>query len=63
MPWRSWHTFGHTHATLSEQVGMSLSERQAQMGHAMTMHYTHADLNGRRAGIEQLSDGLVPQAG
>lgn len=54
----SWHVFRHTHATLSEQLGMQLSDRQANMGHsaaAMTMHYTHADLERRRAGLEQLA--------
>lgn len=54
----SWHIFRHTHATLSEQLGMQLSDRQANMGHsaaAMTMHYTHADLERRRAGLEQLA--------
>lgn len=54
----SWHVFRHTHATLSEQLGMQLSDRQANMGHsaaAMTMHYTHADMERRRAGLEQLA--------
>ena len=32
MPWLSWHVFRHTHATLGEQIGMALSDRQAQMG-------------------------------
>ena len=33
IPWLSWHTLCHTHATLGEQLGMALSDRQAQMGH------------------------------
>ena len=40
MPWLSWRVFGHTHSTLGEQIGMALSDRQAQMGHGdvlMTM--------------------------
>jgi integrase len=42
IPWLSWHVFRHTHATLGEEIGMALSDRQAQMGHGdprMTMHY------------------------
>ena len=41
---------------------MALSERQAQMGHGdvrMTMHYTHSDLNRRRAAIEAISEKLL----
>ena len=57
-----WHTFRHTHATLGEQIGMSLSDRQAQMGHGdvrMTMHYTHSDIERRRAGVEAMSEKLT----
>jgi integrase len=62
MPWLSWHVFRHTHATLGEQIGMALSDRQAQMGHSdprMTMHYTHSDLNRRRVAVEAISDQLT----
>ena len=61
----SWHAFRHTHATLGEQIGMALSDRQAQMGHAdvrMTLHYTHSDLNRRRAAIETMSGRLMGKA-
>lgn len=61
-PWLSWHVFRHTHATLGEQIGMALSDRQAQMGHGdvrMTMHYTHSDINRRRRSIEEMTDRLV----
>lgn len=54
----SWHVFRHTHATIAEQIGLPLSERQANMGHAagaMTMHYTHADVERRREGLEQIA--------
>jgi integrase len=64
IPWLSWHVFRHTHATLGEQIGMALSDRQAQMGHGdvrMTLHYTHADLERRRLAIEAMSDRLVGQ--
>ena len=65
MPWLSWHVFRHTHATLGEQIGMALSDRQAQMGHGdprMTMHYTHSDLDRRRAAVETMSDRLMGEA-
>jgi integrase len=62
IPWLSWHVFRHTHATLGEQIGMALSDRQAQMGHGdvrMTMHHTHSDLDRRRKGIEDISKRLM----
>src|SRR5262245_60049127 len=62
MPWLSWHVFRHTHATLGEQIGMALSDRQAQIGHGdvgMTLHYTHSDLERRRAAVEAMSDRLI----
>ena len=62
MPWLSWHCFRHTHSTLGEQLGMALSDRQAQMGHGdvrMTMHYTHSDLERRRTAIETMTDRLI----
>jgi integrase len=65
LPWLSWHVFRHTHATLGEQIGMALSDRQAQMGHGdvrMTMHYTHSDMERRRAGVEAMSERLTLMA-
>ena len=62
MPWLSWHAFRHTHATFGEQIGMTLSDRQAQMGHGdvrMTMHYTHSDLERRRESIEAMQRRLL----
>lgn len=62
----SWHVFRHTHATLGEQIGMALSDRQAQMGHGdvrMTLHYTHSDLNRRRQAIEAMTDRLTGEPG
>ena len=41
---------------------MALSDRQSQMGHGdvrMTMHYTHSDLERRRAAIETMTDRLM----
>ena len=62
LPWLGWHVFRHTHATCGEQIGMALSDRQAQMGHSdlrMTLHYTHSDLNRRRQSIEELTARLL----
>lgn len=62
MPWLSWHVFRHTHATFGEQIGMALSDRQAQMGNAdveMTLHYTHSDLERRSAAVETIAQKLV----
>jgi integrase len=62
MPWLSWHVFRHTHATLGEQIGMALSDRQAQIGHGdvrMTLHYTQSDLQRRRGAIEDLTNRLM----
>ncbi|MGC9973442.1 MAG: tyrosine-type recombinase/integrase [Bryobacteraceae bacterium] len=62
MPWLSWHVFRRSHSTFGEQIGVALSDRQAQMGHAdvgMTLHYTHSDLERRRAAIEAIATRLV----
>ncbi len=45
-----------------KQIGMALSNRQVQTGHGdvrMTMHYTHSDLERRRAGVEAMSEWLT----
>lgn len=62
MPWLGWHAFRHTHSTLSEQIGMALADRQAQMGHSdfrMTIHYTHADLERRRKTLDSMGARLL----
>lgn len=62
IPWLSWHVFRHSHSTFGEEIGMALSDRQAQMGHSdvgMTLHYTHSDLERRRAAIETIAARLV----
>ncbi len=41
---------------------MALSDRQAQMSHGdvrLTVHYTHGDLERRRAGIETMTGKLL----
>jgi len=32
LPWLNWHAFRYTFATIGEQLGISLSDRQAQNG-------------------------------
>jgi hypothetical protein len=34
MPWMGWHVCRDTHSTFAEELGMALSDRQAQMGHS-----------------------------
>lgn len=57
----SWHVFRHTHATLAEQLGIPIKERMANMGHSsapVNLLYTHAEVERRRAGLEQLAQLL-----
>ena len=56
-PWVSWHVLRHTAATLADQVGLSVAERQRILGHAaadMTLHYTHAELERVRGQMERI---------
>lgn len=62
MPWLGWHVFRHTHATLADKVGMSATDRQAQLGHAdfhITQLYTHEDLERRRHSIEAIENRVL----
>lgn len=59
MPWVSWHVFRHTNATLGDLAGLSVTERQRILGHAaeaMTLHYTHSDLDRLRERLEGMVD-------
>ena len=58
IPWLNWQTFRYTYATIGEQLGISLSNRQAQMGHGsiwMTQEYTVSNIESRRAGSELIA--------
>ena len=58
IPWLHWHCFRNTFATLGEQLGVALSDRQAQMGHGtvwMTQEYTVSEVERRRAGSERIA--------
>ncbi len=62
----SWHVFRRTYATLAEEIGMALSDRMAGMGHGsalMTMHYTVADMDRRRDGLQAIASRLLTNAG
>ncbi|MCU1326439.1 MAG: phage integrase [Bryobacterales bacterium] len=62
IPWLNLHTFRYTYATLGEQLGISLSDRQAQMGHGaiwMTQEYTVSNIENRRAGSERLATKIA----
>lgn len=53
-----WHVFRRTHATLADQLGVSMADRMAGLGHStsrMTMHYTKPDMDRRRAALELLA--------
>ena len=62
MPWMGWHFCRHTHSTLAEELGMALSDRQAQLGHSdyrMTMLYTHSNLDRRRETLDLMANRLL----
>lgn len=57
VPWVGFHTFRHTAATLADQAGLSVTERQRILGHAtaeMTLAYSHAEHEGSRSRIENM---------
>lgn len=57
MPWVSWHCLRRTNATLADQAGLTMSERQKMLGHAsaaMTMHYTVPELAAVRGRVEAM---------
>ena len=64
IPWVSWHTFRHTLASLADQAGLTLTERKRVLGHAgdhMTMHYSHADLDRVRVGLETIAARIIDE--
>jgi integrase len=65
--WVSWHTFRRCAATWADAAEMTITDRMALMGHsrvATTMLYTKADVERRRAGLEDVSRMLFePTAG
>ncbi len=55
-PTLGWHDLRRTFATLADQLGMSMGERQALMGHAraaQTMAYTHTPTAQTLAALEK----------
>ena len=57
----SWHWFRHTLSSLADQAGMTEGERQRILRHAdvtMTRHYTHADLDRLRSGLNAVAEIL-----
>lgn len=57
--WASWHNLRHTSATLADQGGFSVTERQRILGHAtqaMTQHYSHAEMGQMRERLEAMVD-------
>ena len=55
--WVSWHSFRHTWATLSDQLGLSQTERMRLLGHSnasVTAGYTHPELEQMRTKLAKL---------
>jgi integrase len=62
LPWLNFHVFRRTFATIGEQLGVPLSDRQAQMGHGgvwMTQEYTVSNIDQRRAAMEKIAEALT----
>jgi integrase len=60
--WVSFHTSRHTNATLADQAGLSVAERQRILGHsssALTMRYSHADLDLMRERMDNIGKKTV----
>ncbi len=54
-----WHDLRRTFATLADQLGISIGERQALMGHAraaQTLDYTHTDSTHAMAALERMGE-------
>lgn len=65
VPWVGWHTLRHTAGSLQDQAGLSVTERQRILGHsaaAMTLHYTHADMDLVRERMEKIGTPRKPVA-
>lgn len=61
-PTLGWHDLRRTFATLADQLGMSMGERQALMGHArasQTMAYTHTPSDQALAALERLGEKVT----
>lgn len=55
IPWVSWHTMRHTFSTLTDQGGLTMSERMKLLGHStpsVTAGYTHPELALMRGRVE-----------
>ncbi|HEY6392348.1 MAG TPA: tyrosine-type recombinase/integrase, partial [Bryobacteraceae bacterium] len=62
LSWVTWHTFRHTHATLTKTLGASVHDRMALMGHGsaeMTDRYTHQDYERMREVTEQIAGRIL----
>ena len=62
MPWLSWQCFRNTYATLSEECGLPLADRRAQLGLTsewMVQHYGAADMKVRRAGSNAIAERIT----
>jgi integrase len=63
VPWATWHSFRHSNATMTDELGMTEAERQKVLGHSqsrMTIHYTHPEIERVRAGLEAIAKIVLP---
>jgi len=63
-PTLGWHDLRRTFATLADELGMTMGERQALMGHAraaQTMAYTHTSGDQARAALERMGEKIGPE--
>ena len=59
MDWVSWHTFRHSHATMTDKAGFTMAERMKLLRHssaAVTMGYSHTELEMIRDRVTAMSD-------
>jgi integrase len=64
VPWASWHSLRHSNATFADQQGLTIAERAKGLGHAseaMTLRYTHPELERLRAGVEGIAARILPE--
>lgn len=62
LAWANFHCLRHTTATLADQVGLTVAEKQKVLGHGtarMATHYTHPEMERVRQALEQMSAKIV----
>jgi integrase len=63
--WASWHSFRHSAATFSKDVGLGTVDRMKVLGHGadrISLHYCHGDLAEARKAVEKVARRLTAKA-